>query len=438
MKFISTNGRAPAVDLQAALLAGLAKDGGLYFPEATERMAIKAFDGCVTLPEVARVFLAPFFEGDTLLADLKTICDESLDIETPLVPIAENTWLLELFHGPTAAFKDYGARFLANTLGRMRAREPATKPLTILVATSGDTGSAVAAAFHRKPGFRVVILYPDGRVSKRQAHQLGCFGDNILTLRVPSGFDQCQALVKQAFSDFALRDRVPLSSANSISLGRLLPQATYYAFASLRHFRENGKPLSLIVPTGNLGNGVAALMARQAGLPIGRILFATNRNQTVPEFIATRDYRPRPSLSTLANAMDVGDPSNVARLRFMMEKDTTLSSVLAAHSVDDEAIQARIRAGEADYRKVFCPHTACGIEMLERERRQGSEESFCVVATAHPAKFDEVVEPLVAHAVEPPPALLAMLRRPAESEALAPNYESLKERLLRLKDVGAS
>ncbi len=432
MRFISTNGRAAAVNLQAALLEGLAPDGGLYVPEAMERMAIEAFDGAVTLPEVARVFLTPFFEGDTLLADLKSICDESLAIETPLVEVAENAWLLELFHGPTAAFKDYGARFLANVLGRMRAKEPPTRPLTILGATSGDTGSAVAAAFHGQPGFRVVILYPDGRVSKRQAHQLGCFGDNILTLRVPSGFDQCQALVKQAFSDVALRDQVPLSSANSISLGRLLPQATYYAFASLRHFRESGKPLSFIIPTGNLGNGVAALVARQAGLPIGRVLFATNRNLTVPEFVASGDYRARPSLKTLANAMDVGDPSNVARLRFMMGQDPTLHSVLAARSVDDETIRARIRGGQADYQKVFCPHTACGIEALQQERGAGSEEAFCVVATAHPAKFDDVVEPLVGHPVEPPPALLAMLRRPAESEALAPDYESLKERLLRL------
>ena len=431
MKFVSTEGRAPAVDLQTALLAGLAPDGGLYFPEAMERRTLEAFSGCAALGEVARAFLTPFFMGDSLLADLKAICDESLDIETPLVPIAQDTLLLELFHGPTAAFKDYGARFLANTLGRLQRRE-AAKPLTILVATSGDTGSAVAAAFHRLPGFRVIILYPDGRVSKRQAHQLGCFGDNILALRVPSGFDQCQALVKQAFSDSVLRSEVPLSSANSISLGRLLPQATYYAFASLRHFRETGKPLSFIVPTGNLGNAVAALMARQGGLPIGRILFATNRNRTIQEFMETGDYRARPSVNTLASAMDVGDPSNVARLRFMMERDPTLQSALGAHSVDDETIRARIRVGEADYQKVFCPHTACGIEMLERERRHGSVEAFCVVATAHPSKFEDVVEPLVGHLVKPPPALVAMLTRRATSEALEPDYGSLKDRLLRL------
>ena len=432
MKFISTNARTAPADLSTALLSGLAPDGGLYFPEGIETQPTERFDACTTLPQVARVFLRPFFQGDALLEDLRAICDQSLDIETPLVPLAPNSHLLELFHGPTAAFKDYGARFLANTLGRLRGAAAGETPLTILVATSGDTGSAVAAAFHRSPGFRVVILYPDGRVSRRQAHQLGCFGDNVLALRVPEGFDQCQALAKQAFSDSELRARVPLSSANSISLGRLLPQATYYGFASLLHQRATGRPLSFIVPTGNLGNAVAALIAKRAGLPIHRVLFATNRNRTVPEFIESGAYHARPSVSTLANAMDVGDPSNVARLRFMMAKDPALLDALSALSVDDETIRARIRSGEADYGKVFCPHTACGIEMLEQERRLGSRDDFCVVATAHPSKFEDVVEPLVGLKVEPPPALQAMLARPASSEVLKPDYESLKDRLLRL------
>lgn len=432
MKFISTSGGTGPADLSTALLAGLAPDGGLYFPAAMEAPPRGRFDACTTLPQVARVFLKPFFEGDALLDDLRPICDQSLDIETPLVPLAENSHLLELFHGPTAAFKDYGARFLANTLGGLRGGKGGETPLTILVATSGDTGSAVAAAFHRRPGFRVVILYPDGRVSKRQAHQLGCFGDNILALRVPAGFDQCQALAKQAFSDSELRARVPLSSANSISLGRLLPQATYYAFASLLHERATSRPLSFIVPTGNLGNAVAALIAKRAGLPIDRVLFATNRNRPVPEFIETGEYRARPSVSTIANAMDVGDPSNVARLRFMMAEDPTLPGALGALSVDDETIRARIRSGEADYGKVFCPHTACGIEMLEHERRLGSRDDFCLVATAHPSKFENVVEPLVGHEVEPPPALRAMLARPTVSEVVEPDCASLKDRLLRL------
>ena len=432
MKFLSTRGEAPPVELGTALLAGLAPDGGLYWPERIESLGLDAFEGSLTLPDIASVLLTQFFEGDSLLKDLKSICKESLNLETPFVPIARDTFLLELFHGPTAAFKDYGARFLASTLGRLRQEGSTGKPLTILVATSGDTGSAVAAAFHRKPGFRVVILYADGQVSPRQAHQLGCFGDNVLALRVPSGFDACQSLVKQAFRDQGLRAQVPLSSANSISLGRLLPQATYYAFASLQHFRKTGQALSFIVPTGNLGNGVAALLARAAGLPIGRVLFAANRNLTVPDFIETGEYRARPSVRTLANAMDVGDPSNADRLRFMMAADETLLQALDAHSVDDETIRTRIGKGETDYQKVFCPHTACGIEMLEDERRRGSREAFCVVATAHPAKFEDVVEPLVGHGLEPPEALRHMLQRSSESEAMDQDYGDLRDRLLRL------
>lgn len=432
MKFLSTNGQSSPADLKTALLGGLAPDGGLYFPEKVERVDLKAFEGAETLPEIATTFLTPFFEGDPLLPDLGAICEDSLNFDTPLTPIGTNASLLELFHGPTAAFKDYGARFLANTLGLLVGRDAQAQPLTILVATSGDTGSAVAAAFHQRPGFRVVILYPDGRVSPRQAHQLGSFGDNVLTLRLPSGFDECQALVKRAFADSELRERVPLSSANSISLGRLLPQSTYYALASLRHFREHGGALSFIVPTGNLGNAVAALIARQAGLPIGRVLFAANLNATIPEFLATGEFRGRPSIPTLANAMDVGDPSNAARLRFMMGQDPTLRAALGAQSTDDETIRARIREGESDYGSLFCPHTACAVEMLEHERRQGSKDAFCVVATAHPAKFDDVVEPIVRHSIEPPKALTAMLKRPAQSEALSTDYEALKDRLLRL------
>jgi threonine synthase len=432
MKFVSTNGLAPSSGLDDALLAGLAPDRGLYVPESLPVVPLGAFDGATTVGEVTARLLRPFFADSALAGSLGSICHDSLDIETPVTRLGPNASLLELFHGPTAAFKDYGARFLANTLAALRTGASDDQPLTILVATSGDTGSAVAAAFHRKPGFRVVILYPDGRVSKRQAHQLGCFGDNITALRLPGEFDLCQALVKEAFADSELRGRVPLSSANSISLGRLLPQAGYYAFASLAHFREHGRSLSFIVPTGNLGNAVAAILARQMGLPIHHVLLAANANRTVPEFLASGEYRARPSIGTLANAMDVGDPSNAARLRFLMSKDPGLEASLDGMSVDDETIRERIRRGESDYGAVFCPHTACGVEMLEDQRRRGSTDDFCVVATAHPAKFEEVVEPLVGHQVDPPEALARMLAREARSEALDPAYAALKDRLLRL------
>jgi threonine synthase len=434
MRFASTRDRESTVSLADAIRRGIAPDGGLYVPEAFPSFRTGDFDGAVSLAEVAERLLAPFFAGDPLATHLPAVVREAFDFPAPVRDLQAQPGLsvLELFHGPTAAFKDYGARFLAHTLVRVREGRGWKQPLTILVATSGDTGSAVAAAFHRRPGFRVVILYPESGVSKRQAHQLGCFGDNILALRVPATFDRCQAMAKEAFSDLALREEVPLSSANSISLGRLLPQAAYYAFAALRHFRATATPLSFIVPTGNLGNGVAALMARGMGLPIHRVLFASNLNATVPEFISSGSYRPRPAISTLANAMDVGNPSNAARLRFMLDADPDLADAIAATSVDDATIRDRIRAGEADYGRVFCPHTACAIEMLERERRRGATETFCVVATAHPAKFEEVVEPLVGHPVAPPPALREMLDRPSSSEPLSAEYGSLKDRLLRL------
>jgi threonine synthase len=386
MKFISTNDAAPAVDLQAALLAGLAPDGGLYVPEVLPRRDLTEFDGATALPDIARVFLTPFFEGDPLLEDLPAICAESLDIETPMVNIAQDTFLLELFHGPTAAFKDYGARFLARTLGRMREISKTTTPLTILVATSGDTGSAVAAAFHQRPGFQVVILFPEGRVSKRQAHQLGCFGDNIVALRVPSGFDPCQAMVKQAFNDAALagsgaalfrQQHQPRPSAASGHVLRLcfppsFPCDRRTAFVHRTHRQPRQR--------GGGTDGATVRFAHRAG---------SVRHQRQSDHSRVRgsgDYRGRPSLSTLANAMDVGDPSNVARLRFMMKKDHTLSRPpcrYVGRRPDDRGAHP---PGEADYGRVFCPHTACAIEMLEQQRRARRRETFCVVATAHPCE----------------------------------------------------
>ncbi|HET7843138.1 MAG TPA: pyridoxal-phosphate dependent enzyme, partial [Xanthomonadales bacterium] len=258
MRFLSTRGHAPAATLSEAIAAGLAPDGGLYVPEALPR-----FDDArgATLADTAIGLLAPFFAGDALAPHLEALCAHAFAFEAPLVPLAgEDASVLELFHGPTAAFKDYGARFLAAALSRLNAG--ASRPLTILVATSGDTGSAVGAAFHGLPNVRVAILYPDGRVSPRQAHQLGCFGDNVRAFRVAGSFDDCQRMAKAAFADAALRADVPLTSANSISLGRLLPQMAYYAHAAL----AGEAPLPFVVPTGNLGNAFAAILARALGV----------------------------------------------------------------------------------------------------------------------------------------------------------------------------
>jgi len=256
MRYLSTRGGTRPVGLGAALTVGLAADGGLYVPEALPLFRADAFSGREGLATVATALLQPFAAGDALAVDLPVICAESLDIPAPLRALAPQTWLLELFHGPTAAFKDFGARFLAACLARLHAHN--APPVTILVATSGDTGAAVAAAFHRRPGFRVVILYPDGRVSPRQAHQLGCFGDNVRALRVAGSFDDCQALVKQALNDHELKHAVALTSANSISLGRLLPQMSYYAHAASAHWLSHGRRLNFVIPTGNLGNASPA------------------------------------------------------------------------------------------------------------------------------------------------------------------------------------
>jgi len=427
MNYVSTRGQAPALGLGAALAAGLAPDGGLYVPQALPALRIEDFDECDDLPAVATRLLRPFFDGDPLSDVLEAICRDALDIPAPLHAIAPNTALLELFHGPTAAFKDFGARFLAACLARLRTPDAPT--LSVLVATSGDTGAAVAAAFHRRPGFRVVILYPDGRVSPRQAHQLGCFGDNVTALRVAGSFDDCQALVKRALNDAELKATTPLTSANSISLGRLLPQMSYYAHAALTHRRTRAAPLNVVIPTGNLGNALGCILARALGLPIGDIALATNANRVLPEFFAGADYAARASVATLANAMDVGDPSNFERLRWLYPDAAVLRAAFRAESVDDEAIRATLRASRERYGTQVCPHTATALRVLEHLRAGGDARDYAVAATAHPAKFDEVIEPLIGTAVDVPPALAALLQRPSHAEPLAADYAALRRRL---------
>ncbi|MFN7551394.1 MAG: threonine synthase [Pseudomonadota bacterium] len=429
MNVVSTRGGVPPTSLSDAILAGLAPDGGLYVPQALPRLDGAAFDRATGLPAIAEALLTPFFAGDRLAPSLPALCAHAYAFDAPLVALPDGrSFVLELFHGPTAAFKDFGARFLAAAMGALRT--PGAPEVTVLVATSGDTGSAVGAAFHCQPGVRVAILYPDGRVSPRQAHQLGCFGDNVAAFKVSGSFDDCQRLVKQAFGDAELRARRPLASANSISLGRLLPQMGYYAAAALRHARAGRAPLNLVVPTGNLGNAFAAVLARAVGLPIGDIVLASNANRVLADFLASGVYEARESLATLANAMDVGNPSNAERLRWLFPTHAALSQEVSAQWVDDATIRARIAEGEARHGQVWCPHTACAVEVLERLRRAGDDRDWAVVATAHPAKFETVVEPLVGHAVAPPAALAAMLERPAHAQLLAADYTALRERLL--------
>jgi threonine synthase len=427
IQFTSTRGNTAATGIDEALVAGLAPDGGLYVPDAFPVVDFSA--PAATLAQTALRTLAPYFADSSLRDRLCAICDGAFSFDAPLRPLTgDGDHLLELFHGPTAAFKDYAARFLAGSLQALRT--PGAPATTILVATSGDTGAAVASAFHGREGFRVAILYPDGKVSPRQAHGLGCWGGNVRAYRVEGSFDDCQRLVKQALSDEALRRNVLLGSANSISLGRLLPQAAYYAHAASHFHAMHGEALNFIVPTGNLGNACAAYVARRMGAPVGEIRLACNANDTLPRYLDGSGYAPQATRATLANAMDVGAPSNFERLRHWHADDAELRAGFIARSVDDATIRDVIAAAPSRHGIVPCPHTATGLKLLEDLRAAGDTRPWAVVATAHPAKFETIVEPLVGHPVEPPPALAASLASPAESFAMANEYSALRDILV--------
>ncbi|MFN8901318.1 MAG: threonine synthase [Lysobacteraceae bacterium] len=428
-RYVSTRGQAPALPFGAALGAGLAPDGGLYVPERLPRLDARDVEAIpdTQLAGTLAALLRPLLGNDPLAQRLDALCAEAANFEIPLVPLrGSGDHLLELFHGPTAAFKDLAARFLAASLSALRT--PDTPVQTVLVATSGDTGAAVGAAFHGREGFRVLILYPDGKVSPAQAHSLGAFGGNVRALRVAGSFDDCQRLAKQALGDAALRAEVPLLTANSISLGRLLPQMGYYAMQALRFQRRHGRPLGFIVPSGNLGNAVAALIARAMGLPIGEVVLATNANPTLSEFFDGAPYRGRDAITTLANAMDVGAPSNVERLFWLAGGDEAAArAMIRVQRIDDARIRATVAAAEARHGVAPCPHTACGLAVLEDLRAAGDTREWAVAATAHASKFLDVVGPLLSSAPTVPAAFAALLAQPAQADAMAVDGEALAD-----------
>ena len=431
MHFQSTRNPKDRTTLADAMARGLAPDGGLYVPNSVPGIKAEGFPANAALAEIAGTVLEPFFAGDSLAKSLVEIATEAYDFPAPLTPLRggrEPLEVLELFHGPTAAFKDFGARFLAASLSRLQSPAQST---TIVVATSGDTGSAVAAAFHGRPGFEVVILFPRGRVSPRQEQQLTCWGGNVRSFSIEGSFDDCQRLAKAALTDPQLREFGKISSANSINIGRLLPQIAYYAAASLDVARRTEGPASFIVPSGNLGNAVACIWAREMGLPIAEIVLAHNANRTVPDFLESGKWSPRPSVVTLASAMDVGDPSNAERLGTLMPDPQTWGNRLAAVSISDDEIRARIRTDYSGYGRVWCPHTAVAAEaymQLPVELRRGHH--WVLVATAHPAKFSEIVEPLIGGEVAIPPALAALLSLPRQVTQIDAEFATLKRSLL--------
>lgn len=429
MLFVSTRNPSLTARFSEALAQGLAPDGGLYVPTTWPEVRLEELPDASDLPALAQAVLRPFLAGDGLADELGAITREAFSFPAPLVPLDGGTKfaVLELFHGPTAAFKDFGARFLAASLSRLRT--PDARPLRILVATSGDTGGAVAAAFHRRPRIEVAVLFPKGLVSPVQERQLTCWGDNVRSFAVRGTFDDCQRMVKEAFLDPVLRERSELSSANSINLGRLLPQMVYYVAASLRVWREHGERANFVIPSGNLGNALACIWARRIGLPIGEVVLAHNANRTVLDFLESGEWRPRPSVATLACAMDVGNPSNMERLRALYPGLEELRAAVSAYSVDDEQIRGRIRAGWQRFGQVWCPHTATAAEAYERLGRERQARRWVLVATAHPAKFPETVEPLIGRKVTPPPALAELLSRPTSFTEIEADLGALRAAL---------
>ena len=420
MQYISTRKNAKPVGASDAIMQGLAPDGGLYIPQSFPSLSHLPYGEISSYPELAFEVLAPFFEGDDLLPDLPEICTEAFDFPVPLYPLAPQQMVLELFWGPTAAFKDFGARFLASAMERILLKR--NEWLTILVATSGDTGGAVAAAFAGKERIKVKVLYPKGRVSARQQQQLTCWGGNIEAYEVDGSFDDCQRMVKEAFMDQGLSMAHNLSSANSINLGRLLPQSVYYVYASHIFQGACSKKPTIIIPSGNVGNATAAYWALAMGAPIQRIALAVNKNRTIVDYLDSGVYQGRSSVQTLANAMDVGAPSNMERLIALYPTIEEMRAVVSAWSIDDEAIKATISEVYQENGYILCPHTATA----ERVRRDHfADVPSIIVSTAHPAKFEETVEPLIGSAVEVPPQLAELLDKKSEYTNIKADYRLL-------------
>ena len=424
MKFISTRGKSPAVSCSEAILKGLAPDGGLYVPEVLPSLNLSAVNMASSFVELAFEVLAPFFEDDELMPYLAEICYEAFNFDVNLVKTEENCVVLELFHGPTCAFKDFGARFLAISMEKLLSLRGEKR--TILVATSGDTGGAVAAAFHKRENLKVKVLYPQGRVSERQKAQLTCFDGNISSFEVKGNFDDCQKMVKEAFMDSDLENE-KLSSANSINIGRLLPQAVYYVYAAfvnkrLQLFGKNSSKANFIIPSGNAGNCTAAYWAMLMGAPIEKISLAVNSNTTICDYLKTGKYEGKKSVATLANAMDVGDPSNMERLFYLFPDFVKFSSYVSALSVNDEDIKKTITNEEKRTGYIMCPHTACAE--FVREKKEPDQPSI-VVSTAHPAKFETIVEPLIGKKIKVPEKLENLLNRPQNYKIIDPNYRLL-------------
>lgn len=441
MRFRSTRGGSSGVSTADALFAGLAPDGGLFLPEWFPRFPDGFLEGLAASPpefdrtaaEVLALLLGDESRGGLPAEPLRRAVRAALDFPVPLVPLTPRISVLELFHGPTLAFKDVGARTMARLLGVAAGESRPDQPLTILVATSGDTGGAVASAFLGVPGTRVVVLYPEGQVSPRQEAQFTTLGRNTHALAVRGTFDDCQRIVKEAFADPGVRTRHRLGSANSINAGRLLPQVAYHVYGRVQ-YPLDGPPVVISIPSGNFGNLAAGMIARRMGLPVDRFVAATNANAVVPDFLRTGTYAPRPSVRTASSAMDVGTPSNIERILDLCGGDVArLREEFSSTEWSDEETFDAIRKTHRDHGKILDPHTAVGLLGLEAElNAMGPDARGIVLSTAHPVKFAEVVEPLVHEDLPLPPSLAALLERPSLAVPVEPTLGAVADALDRI------
>ena len=433
MNYYSTNGNAPIADLHKAVVKGLAEDRGLYMPERINKLPKDFFDNIekMSFQEIAYTVANSFFGEDVDPDALHDIVYDTLSFDCPVVPVKDNIYTLELFHGPTLAFKDVGARFMARLLQYFIRQEQGFQQVNVLVATSGDTGSAVANGFLGVDGIHVYVLYPKGKVSPIQECQFTTLGKNITAIEVDGVFDDCQALVKNAFMDAELNQHMKLTSANSINVARFLPQAFYY-FNAYARMKEQGKADNLVmcVPSGNFGNICAALFGHQMGLPIKRFIAANNANDIFFKYLQTGKYEPKPSKQTLANAMDVGDPSNFARIYDLYGKShERITSLISGATYTDEQIRETMRECYEETKYILDPHGACGYQALADGLTSGEIGVFC--ETAHPAKFKEKVDDILGIDVTIPERLANFMKGQKQSVPMSKDFTDFKQYLMK-------
>ena len=431
MRYYSTNGKAPMATLHEAVVKGLAGDRGLYMPETIKTLPQSFFDNIdkLSFQEIAFTVAQAFFGEDVNEEDLRKIVYDTLSFDCPVARVTENIYSLELFHGPTLAFKDVGARFMARLL-QYFIRQEGNDEVNVLVATSGDTGSAVANGFLGVDGIHVYVLYPKGKVSKIQECQFTTLGKNITAVEVDGVFDDCQALVKNAFMDEELNNHMKLTSANSINVARFLPQAFYY-FNAYARMKALGKADEMVVcvPSGNFGNITAALFGHRMGLPIKRFIAANNANDIFYNYLQTGKYEPKASRQTIANAMDVGDPSNFARIYDLYKGDhSAVTSLISGATYSDDMIRETMRQCYADNGYILDPHGACGYRALSEQLKAGETGVFC--ETAHPAKFKDTVDSIIGAEVEIPERLAAFMKGEKQSVEMGKSFAEFKEYLI--------